>query len=130
MLLVEEGFDVVSIDASDKMLKYALRERWAHRKEPGFDTWSKIYFVLYFFFCFTSNLANSRRFVIMPFIKRKQIVIGFLLLFFSSSVFFCSWFYFLESWHLLAPNFILKCTLYHHLERIFSYRRGQLAYAV
>lgn len=82
MLLVEEGFDVVSIDASDKMLKYALRERWAHRKEPGFDTWSKIYFVLYFFFCFTSNLANSRRFVIMPFIKRKQIVIGFFCCFF------------------------------------------------
>lgn len=40
-MLVEEGFEVVSIDASDKMLKYALRERWHRRKEPGFDSWSK-----------------------------------------------------------------------------------------
>lgn len=40
-MLVEEGFDVVSVDASDKMLKYALKERWNRRKEPGFDNWSK-----------------------------------------------------------------------------------------
>lgn len=42
-MLVEEGFDVVSVDASDKMLKYALKERWNRRKEPGFDNWSKAY---------------------------------------------------------------------------------------
>lgn len=40
-MLVEEGFEVVSVDASDKMLKYALKERWNRRKEPGFDNWSK-----------------------------------------------------------------------------------------
>ena len=41
ILLLEEGFEVVSIDASDKMLKYALRERWARRKEASFDKWGK-----------------------------------------------------------------------------------------
>jgi len=39
MMLVEEGFRVVSTDASDKMLKYALKERWNRRKEPAFDQW-------------------------------------------------------------------------------------------
>lgn len=39
ILLVEEGFDVMSIDASDKMLKYAIKERWNRRNEPGFDKW-------------------------------------------------------------------------------------------
>ncbi|XP_016961555.1 glycine N-methyltransferase [Drosophila biarmipes] len=39
LMLVEEGFEVVSVDASDKMLKYALKERWARRKEPAFDNW-------------------------------------------------------------------------------------------
>jgi len=38
-MLVEEGFEVVSVDASDKMLKYALKERWARRTEPAFDKW-------------------------------------------------------------------------------------------
>ncbi|KAG1924824.1 glycine N-methyltransferase [Pimephales promelas] len=38
-MLVEEGFKVVSVDASDKMLKYALKERWERRKEPAFDNW-------------------------------------------------------------------------------------------
>lgn len=38
-MLVEEGFEVVSVDASDKMLKYALKERWNRRREPGFDNW-------------------------------------------------------------------------------------------
>lgn len=38
-MLVEEGFEVVSVDASDKMLKYALRERWNRRREHGFDNW-------------------------------------------------------------------------------------------
>lgn len=38
-MLVEEGFDVVSVDASDKMLKYALKSRWERRKEAAFDQW-------------------------------------------------------------------------------------------
>lgn len=42
-MLVEEGFEVVSVDASDKMLKYALKERWNRRKESGFDNWSKLW---------------------------------------------------------------------------------------
>ncbi|KAK1793186.1 hypothetical protein P4O66_011588, partial [Electrophorus voltai] len=39
IMLLEEGFKVVSVDASDKMLKYALKERWERRKEPAFDQW-------------------------------------------------------------------------------------------
>ena len=39
MMLVSEGFNVVSTDASDKMLKYALKERWNRRKDPAFDQW-------------------------------------------------------------------------------------------
>lgn len=42
-MLVEEGFDVVSVDASDKMLKYALKERWNRRKESSFDNWSELF---------------------------------------------------------------------------------------
>ena len=41
VMLVEEGFQVVSTDASDRMLKYALRQRWKRRKEPAFDKWSE-----------------------------------------------------------------------------------------
>lgn len=41
LMLVEEGFKVVSTDASDKMLKYALKERWRRRKEPNFDFWGQ-----------------------------------------------------------------------------------------
>jgi glycine N-methyltransferase len=37
--LVEAGFKVFSTDLSDKMLKYALEERWKRRKEPNFDEW-------------------------------------------------------------------------------------------
>lgn len=40
-MLVEEGFEVVSVDASDKMLKYALKERWNRRHEKGFDNWGR-----------------------------------------------------------------------------------------
>lgn len=40
-MLVEEGFDVMSVDASDKMLKYALKSRWERRKEPAFDQWGE-----------------------------------------------------------------------------------------
>ncbi|XP_012496310.1 PREDICTED: glycine N-methyltransferase [Propithecus coquereli] len=39
IMLVEEGFSVTSVDASDKMLKYALQERWNRRHEPAFDKW-------------------------------------------------------------------------------------------
>ncbi|KAJ8289188.1 hypothetical protein COCON_G00018470 [Conger conger] len=39
IMLVEEGFKMVSVDASDKMLKYALKARWNRRKEPAFDQW-------------------------------------------------------------------------------------------
>ena len=38
-MLVEEGFNVTSVDASDKMLKYALKERWNRRHDPAFDKW-------------------------------------------------------------------------------------------
>ncbi|XP_026478230.1 glycine N-methyltransferase-like isoform X4 [Ctenocephalides felis] len=39
VMLLEEGFDVTSVDASDKMLKYALKSRWERRKERAFDNW-------------------------------------------------------------------------------------------
>ncbi|XP_017402797.1 glycine N-methyltransferase [Cebus imitator] len=39
IMLVEEGFSVTSVDASDKMLKYALKERWNRRHESAFDKW-------------------------------------------------------------------------------------------
>lgn len=41
-MLLEEGFEVVSVDASDKMLKYALKARWNRRKEPAFDKWGSL----------------------------------------------------------------------------------------
>lgn len=44
ILLLEEGFKVMSIDASDKMLKYALKQRWNRRKEPAFDQWGTVKF--------------------------------------------------------------------------------------
>jgi glycine N-methyltransferase len=40
-MLLEEGFKVTSVDASDKMLKYALKARWNRRKEEAFDAWGK-----------------------------------------------------------------------------------------
>lgn len=41
IMLVEEGFQMVSVDASDKMLKYALKARWERRKEAAFDQWGR-----------------------------------------------------------------------------------------
>ena len=38
-MLLEEGFTVTSVDASDKMLKQAHKTRWARRKEDKFDEW-------------------------------------------------------------------------------------------
>lgn len=40
-MLLEEGFKVTSVDASDKMLKYALQARWNRRKEEAFDNWGE-----------------------------------------------------------------------------------------
>lgn len=45
-MLVEEGFNMMSVDASDKMLKYALKSRWERRKEPAFDQWGMALFIL------------------------------------------------------------------------------------
>uniref|UniRef100_A0A131Y370 Glycine N-methyltransferase n=1 Tax=Ixodes ricinus TaxID=34613 RepID=A0A131Y370_IXORI len=39
ILLLEEGFQVTSVDASDRMLKYALRTRWNRRNEKAFNEW-------------------------------------------------------------------------------------------
>ncbi|EDO33266.1 predicted protein [Nematostella vectensis] len=39
IMLLENGFCVTSVDASDKMLKDALRIRWNRRKEEPFDKW-------------------------------------------------------------------------------------------
>ncbi|KAI0208899.1 Glycine N-methyltransferase [Lamellibrachia satsuma] len=36
VMLLEEGFNIVS---TDKMLKFALKERWRRRKEDVFDKW-------------------------------------------------------------------------------------------
>lgn len=52
-MLVEEGFDVVSVDASDKMLKYALKSRWERRKEPAFDQWGMV-----LLFCLLSRIFS------------------------------------------------------------------------
>jgi len=41
VLLLEAGFELVSVDASDKMLKQAYKTRWERRKEEIFDKWSK-----------------------------------------------------------------------------------------
>ena len=38
-MLLEEGFELVSADASDKMLKTAYKTRWDRRREPAFDRW-------------------------------------------------------------------------------------------
>ena len=39
IMLLEEGFTVTSVDASDKMLKQAHKTRWNRRKEENFDEW-------------------------------------------------------------------------------------------
>lgn len=41
MMLLEEGFEVVSVDASDKMLKQAYKTRWERRKEEIYDKWGE-----------------------------------------------------------------------------------------
>ena len=42
IMLLEEGFQVTSIDFSDKMLKHAQKMRWNRRKEDAFDKWGKL----------------------------------------------------------------------------------------
>lgn len=42
IMLLEEGFQMTSVDLSDKMLKYALKTRWRRRKEAAFDNWGKL----------------------------------------------------------------------------------------
>ncbi|KAG0722982.1 Glycine N-methyltransferase [Chionoecetes opilio] len=39
IMLLENGFQMTSVDLSDKMLKYALKTRWHRRKEAAFDNW-------------------------------------------------------------------------------------------
>lgn len=39
VMLIEEGFKLVSADFSDKMLKEACKTRWERRREPAFFDW-------------------------------------------------------------------------------------------
>lgn len=39
MMLLEDDFEVVSSDASDKMLKTAYKTRWDRRRETAYDNW-------------------------------------------------------------------------------------------
>ncbi len=41
VLLLGEGFEMTSADASDKMLKKAYKTRWDRRKEEAFDKWGE-----------------------------------------------------------------------------------------
>ena len=50
VMLLQEGFELVSVDASDKMLKSAYKTRWDRRKEDVFDKWSKFILAELFFF--------------------------------------------------------------------------------
>ena len=59
-MLLEGGFNVMSTDASDKMLKYALKERWARRKEAAFDKWGN-YSHLYLYFLFLQNVCLENK---------------------------------------------------------------------
>ena len=43
-MLLEEGFTVTSVDASDKMLKQAYKTRWNRRKEDKFDEWGNHFY--------------------------------------------------------------------------------------
>lgn len=66
-MLIEENFQVVSVDASDKMLKYALKERWNRRKDPGFDDWSKpqakyTHTHIYMFILNTKSMCDAKEF--------------------------------------------------------------------
>lgn len=81
-MLLEEGFKVFSSDASDKMLKYALKERWIRRKEPAFDNWGASHLSFYesenktdgtVVFLFNAVSENSGRFFFLqPMMQQHQ----------------------------------------------------------
>lgn len=73
-MLVEEGFEVVSCDASDKMLKYALKERWNRRKETNFDNWGKIQ-VHTLITCYFQLYSPFNEFVIILSVRLHHILI-------------------------------------------------------
>lgn len=56
-MLVEEGFNMMSVDASDKMLKYALKSRWERRKEPAFDQWGMSLLIIFVFLYFADCIV-------------------------------------------------------------------------
>lgn len=58
IMLLEEGFEVVSVDASDKMLKHALKARWNRRNEKAFNNWSKKLNNIFLFFLCINNFSN------------------------------------------------------------------------
>lgn len=63
IMLLEEGFEVVSVDASDKMLKYALKARWNRRKEAAFDNWSKFLFYFNNYLCCVTYLFDREKYL-------------------------------------------------------------------
>lgn len=67
-MLLEEGFKVTSIDASDKMLKYALKTRWNRRKETAFDEWGEYSIKLFFF-----NFSNQSVIILYYMIFSKSL---------------------------------------------------------
>ena len=73
-MLLEEGFTVTSVDASDKMLKQAHKTRWNRRKEEKFDEWGMFYSAiisLYHSFCITlthNNLKALQNYFVMLFL--------------------------------------------------------------
>ena len=70
-MLLEEGFTVTSVDASDKMLKQAHKTRWNRRKEEKFDEWGMFYSAtisLFYCFCIThNNLKALQNYFVMLF---------------------------------------------------------------
>ena len=67
-MLLEEGFKVTSVDASDKMLKQALKFRWENRKQDIFDKWGmyqicncKMYFHDLNFFLRKNSSRNIKK---------------------------------------------------------------------
>ena len=69
-MLLEEGFTVTSVDASDKMLKQAHKTRWNRRKEEKFDEWGMFYSAiisLYHCFC-NNNLKALQNYFVMLFL--------------------------------------------------------------
>ena len=55
-MLLEEGFTVTSVDASDKMLKQAHKTRWNRRKEDKFDEWGNHFYT-------RNDIVNKHNFI-------------------------------------------------------------------